>query len=161
MNELHVNQDQVPWEEQRSPGGKFQKFRRFLTQELGYPKNMGPQAGGMPFDIELTRVPSGAANFPYHHHAAQWEAYIIVEGNGILRLDDGERVVKKGEVIVCPPGHAHQLRNEGVEDLVYYVIADNPPCDVFYYPDSDKYGMRTDLKFFKMTETDYYEGEEE
>ena len=160
MKKISINQESVPWEEERSPAGKFHKFRRHLTRFLGYAKDKGAHEDGMPYDIELTRVPAGSINFPYHEHANLWESYIILEGAGILRTENGERKIGKGEVVVCPPGMAHQIRNDGDTDLLYYVIADNSGCDLFYYPDSDKYGMKPDFKFFKISKADYFDGEE-
>lgn len=161
MEKLKVNQESIAWDEQRSPGGRFVKFRRHLTQALGYARDPAPGDAAMPFDIEMTRIPPGCANYPYHQHATQWEAYLILDGEGVLRTDDGENAVRAGDFVVCPPGKPHQLRNDGERDLTYYVIADNPASDLFYYPDSDKYGKRPGLKFFRMVETDYYEGEDD
>ena len=39
------------------------------------------------------------------------------------------------------------------------IISDNPPLDTFYYPDSDKWGMRPPGKLFRLTEVDYFDGE--
>ena len=50
--------------------------------------------------------------------------------------------------------------NTGEEDLVYYVIADNPQVDIVHYPDSDKWGSMPQRIFFQMQPVDYYEGEE-
>ena len=62
--------------------------------------------------------------------------------------------------MVFPPGEAHQLINTGSEDLVYYVIADNPQADVVFYPDSNKWLAKPAKKCFEMKEVDYFAGEE-
>ncbi len=116
--------------------------------------------GGHPFDVELTRLPAGATNFPYHAHTAQWEVYLILSGSGQIRSNDVVTQIKAGDSIVCPPGDAHQITNTGSEDLVYYVIADNPPAEIGFYPDTQKWGIIPQRKFFRMQEADYYEGEE-
>src|ERR1700722_18520798 len=124
-----VKDSDLKWTEQRSPRGRFHLFRRHISEALGAPRDAGVAGGGHPFDVEMTRLPPGAANFPFHAHAAQWEFYIILSGSGELRAGDSTVQVKPGDTMICPPGEAHQLKNIGDVDLVYYVIADNPPAD--------------------------------
>jgi hypothetical protein len=40
------------------------------------------------------------------------------------------------------------------------LIADNPPVDIWHYPDSDKWGFRPPRKIFRAAEIDYWAGEE-
>jgi uncharacterized cupin superfamily protein len=155
-----VPTSEVQWQEQRSPKGRFHLFRRHLSEALGAPRDAGVAKGGHPFDVEMTRLPPGAANFPFHAHAAQWEFYIILSGTGEMRVVETIVPVKPGDAMMCPPGEAHQLKNTGDSDLVYYVIADNPPADVGFYPDSQKWTIKPQRKYFKMQEVEYYEGEE-
>jgi uncharacterized cupin superfamily protein len=68
--------------------------------------------------------------------------------------------IASGDAFVCPPGDAHQITNTGKEDLLYYVIADNPPVEVNFYPDSNKWLIKPQRKCFTIEETDYYDGEE-
>lgn len=65
-----------------------------------------------------------------------------------------------GEVILHPPGEAHQTFNPASEDLVVLIIADNPPNDTCYYPDSDKHGSRDLGINFRIQPVDYFDGEE-
>jgi uncharacterized cupin superfamily protein len=155
-----VNQSGVPWEERRSPKGRFHLFRRHLSEPMGAPRGAGVAGGGHPFDVEMTRLAPGAANFPLHAHSAQWELYIILSGSGEVRAGDTATAITAGDVLMCPPGEAHQLRNTGQEELIYYVIADNPPADVGYYPDSQKWAILPQRIFFRMQEVPYYEDEE-
>jgi uncharacterized cupin superfamily protein len=156
----HVQASQLKWVEQRSPRGRFHLFRAHISESLGAPRDAGVAAGGHPFDVEMTRLPPGATNFPCHAHAAQWEVYLILRGTGEMRTGDKVTPVAPGDSLVCPPGEAHQLKNVGEEDLVYYVIADNPPADVITYPDSQKWFVKPQRKAFKMQEIDYYAEEE-
>jgi uncharacterized cupin superfamily protein len=125
-----INSSQVEWTEQFSPKRKFGVFRKNLSLPTGGKKDIGTYGGGHPFDVELNRVPPKTANWPLHAHAAQWEAYLIISGSGILRTASGEEPIKSGDYIVHPPGEAHQMINSGEVELVYYVIADNPQADV-------------------------------
>ncbi len=156
----HTNESEIPCVERRSPGGRFHLFRRHISQALGAPADAPPANGGHPFDVELTKLPPGATNFPFHFHAAQWEFYLIRSGSGELRTSDGMVPIKTGDAFICPPGDAHQIKNTGSEDLVYYVIADNQSADVGYYPDTGKWFIKPQRKCFTLQEADYYAGEE-
>lgn len=155
-----VHESEVPWEERRSPKGLYHLFRRHLSEALGAPRSAGVAKGGHPFDVELARLAPGAANFPLHSHSAQWELYLILSGTGEVQAGDTVTAIRGGDVFMCPPGEAHQLRNTGSEELVYYVVADNPPVDVNHYPNSGKWAAMPQRKFFKIQEVDYFEGEE-
>lgn len=155
-----VNQSDLAWVEVRSPGGRFQVDRRHLSEALGAPRDATTAQGGHPFEVELARIPPGATNCPYHAHAAQWEFYVILSGTGEVRGGEALTTVGPGDSFIFPPGEAHQLRNTGGEDLVYYVIADNPPADVITYPDTGKWFVKPHRKSFRMVEEDYYAGEE-
>jgi uncharacterized cupin superfamily protein len=156
----HINEAALRWVEQRSPAGRFHLFRRHISEALGALRDAGLARGGHPFEVELSRLPPRATNFPYHAHAAQWELYLIQSGSGELRAGDFVLTVGAGDAFVFPPGEAHQLKNSGTEDLVYYVIADNPPADVISYPDSDKWFVKPHRKCFTLQEAAYYAGEE-
>ena len=59
-----------------------------------------------------------------------------------------------------PPGTAHQTTNTGTDDLVFFIIADNPPADFCHYPDSGKWALAHPRTIFRLTEADYFDGEE-
>jgi uncharacterized cupin superfamily protein len=66
-----------------------------------------------------------------------------------------------GDAFVFEPGQAHQIINNGSEDLVLYVVADNPIGESLYYPDSDKWMVPSpDDKLIRSEGLDYYDGEE-
>lgn len=158
MNKTHI--PSLPWEEAKSPTGKFHSFFRNVSLALGGVRNTGTWAGGHPFDLQMRRLPPGAAVCPFHSHLAQWEMFVVQSGAGTVRAGDASYPVSSGEVFVHPPGEPHQLTNTGAVDLEVLIIADNPPLDAFHYPDSNKWGLRPPGKFFRMTETDYFDGEE-
>jgi uncharacterized cupin superfamily protein len=155
-----INISQVSETEQHSPKGRFAVFRKHISVALGGLKDVGVFGGGHPFDLELVRVPSGRAAWPLHSHSAQWELYLIISGSGQVRTASGIAAVGVGDVIIHPPEEAHQLRNTGSDDLVYYVIADHALADVVHYPDSGKWFTKPQRKSFRMLEADYYDGEE-
>jgi len=156
----YANESDIKCVEQRSPRGRFHLFRRHISEALGAPRDAGVAGGGHPFDVELARLPPGATNFPFHAHAGQWELYLVLKGKGEVRAGDSTRMVTAGDNFIFPPGEPHQLKNTGSEDLVYYVIADNPPADVITYPDSNKWFVKPHRRSFIIQETDYYANEE-
>ena len=141
----------------QSPEGKYRNSYRLISEALGCPQGVGTWGGGNPFDLECTRVPAGATNFPYHIHHNQWELFLFVRGQGEVRGPDETVSVGPDDVILFPPGEAHQIINSGIEDLVYYIIADNPSADVIHYPDTDKWAVKPPRKLFRMAEVPYYE----
>jgi uncharacterized cupin superfamily protein len=158
MNKIHVTA--VPEEEQRSPGGKFHSWSRNLSLALGGVRNAGLWGGGHPFDLQIRRIPAGAAVCPFHVHFAQWEMFVILHGNATVRAGSESHPAVTGDVFIHPPGEAHQLSNPGPGDLEVLIIADNPQLDAFHYPDSDKWGFRPPGKIFRLTEVDYFDRED-
>jgi uncharacterized cupin superfamily protein len=144
-------------QEGKSPHGRYHVFRRSISEALGGQKDKGVWGGGHPFDLEWIRLPAGATNFPYHAHSAQWEMYVFISGRGEIRGPQEILPVESGESVLFPPGEAHQIINNSETDLIYYVIADHPPADIAFYPDTEKWAIKPPRKFFKMTEVPYYE----
>lgn len=158
MNKINLRD--LPESEQRSPTGKFHSFAKNVSLALGGIRNVGVWGGGHPFDFQVRRIPPGAAVCPFHAHIVQWEMFVVRRGTGTVRVSEERRAVGPGDCFLHPAGEAHQLINTGTEDLEVFIIADNPQLDGFWYPDSQKWGLRTPSVFFKMTPVDYFEGED-
>lgn len=93
---------------------------------------------GAGFDV----VPPGKQSCPYHFHHAQEEMFVILEGEGTLRVA-GERLpVRAGDVITLPAGpeYPHHLLNTGSVDLKYLSISTQQRPEICEYPDSGKVG---------------------
>jgi uncharacterized cupin superfamily protein len=155
-----VSIDDLPWDNFDSPKRKFRGDSKALSEAVGAKRNTPTGLGGHPFDLELGRIPPGFSGCPFHSHAAQWEFYIFLSGQGTVRTTEGLTPVSAGDVVLHPPGEAHQFTNTGTDDLHYFLIADNPVIDVWYYPDSKKMGVSSPRKFFPANEVDYWLGEE-
>jgi len=159
MKKVHI--PSIPEEELKSPTGKYHSFCRNISLALGGIRGTGTWGGGHPFDLQIRRIPPGAAVCPFHSHLGQWELFVVQSGEGTVRAGGETHPVKSGEVFVHPPGEPHQLINSGKADLVVLIVADNPPLDACYYPDSNKWALRPPGKVFRMTEVGYFDGEEE
>jgi uncharacterized cupin superfamily protein len=156
-----INQSAVPVVKQKSPKGTFELARQHISLALGGIKDVGEWGGGHPFDIERTILPPGKKNFPYHSHAAQFEYYIVISGQGKAKDETGQlRPITAGDHFYCPPGEAHQIINDSSADLEYFVIADHHRADVSAYPGTDKRMIKPEYKVIRLTEADYYEGQE-
>lgn len=162
MHKINLNDiKDEPW---HSPRGKYAAHFKGISIALGREPNSLDLAKRQPFDLEWTRIPPGKTNFPYHAHSAQWELYLVISGKGTVRHKDGTTEIVAGDAFIFGPDEPHQLTNQGPDDFVYYVIADNPIGESAYYPDSGKWkankSSATDRVVIKGTETDYFDGEE-
>jgi uncharacterized cupin superfamily protein len=155
-----LHPDTLRWESWSSPKGKFRGTSKELSIALGAKRNTPSGLGGHPFDLEFGRLAPGECGCPFHSHATQWELYYFLSGTGTVRTTEGLAPVAAGDIVLHPPGEAHQFTNTGATDLLYYLVADNPPLDVWYYPDSNKWGHSSPRKFFRATDADYWDGEE-
>jgi len=71
--------------------------------------------------------------------------YIVVSGTGQIRTEKGLEPIVAGDAIFFSPGEAHQIVNNSAQELIFYIIADNPIGETGYYPDSDKWGLPVNI----------------
>lgn len=145
-----------------SPQGKFAGTFYNLTSALGYDPREPNKSKQAPFDVAIHHIPPGKANFPFHSHSAQFEFYHVLSGEGKLRLESEEIVITQGDAFMCEPGEAHQIINSGDQELIYYVVADNPRGESCHYPDSNKWSVRSPGQrlLLRSKPLDYFDGEE-
>jgi uncharacterized cupin superfamily protein len=156
-----VNTNKMEEESWQSPKGKFGGLAKQVSAALGCDPSSTDIRERHPFAIEIARIPAGKSNWPYHSHSAQWEFYHVISGKGLVRHEEGTTEIVAGEAFLFEPGQAHQVINNGSEELVLYVVADNPIGESLYYPDSDKWMVPSpDDKLIRSEGLDYYGGEE-
>ena len=144
-----------------SPKGKFVGAGKQVSEALGREPFSTDFKERHPFDVEICRIPPGKTPYPYHSHSAQWEFYHVISGRGIARDKDGTTPIEAGDAFIFPPDEPHQLINNGSEDLVLYVVADNPIGESSYFHDSRKWLVRSPERAIIRSENlDYYDGEE-
>jgi mannose-6-phosphate isomerase-like protein (cupin superfamily) len=66
-------------------------------------------------------VPPGST-IGFHKHGENEEMYIVLEGNGLMKIEDDEVTVGKGDMILNPPGGRHGLINNSDENIDILVI---------------------------------------
>jgi uncharacterized cupin superfamily protein len=83
----------------------------------------------------------GKVGCPFHFHYAQEEMFVILEGQGTLRVADERIAVRAGDVIDIPAGpeYPHQILNTSQGMLKYLSISTQEHPEVCEYPDSGKY----------------------
>lgn len=126
--------------------------------------------GARKLGYNLTVLPPGKAQCPFHCHRGEEEMFLILEGEGELRFGDQRYRIRAHDVIACPTGGpevAHQIINTGTVDLRYLALSNRVELDACEYPDSNKVSIHADEprgsqlhKLFRAEATvDYYDRE--
>ncbi len=158
---LKINSNPLAEEPWSSPKGKFSGASKSVSEALGRKPQSTDLNERHPFDVEILRIPAGKTPYPYHSHSAQWEFYHVISGQGSVRHQDGTTPIEPGDAFVFKPGEPHQLINDNTEDLVLYVVADNPIGESVYYHDSKKWAVRSpERRVFRGEPLEQYDGEE-
>jgi len=156
-----VNTRTLEEEQWSSPKGKFASAGKEVSEALGRKPQSLDLNERHPFDVEICRIPAGKVACPYHSHSAQWEFYHVISGTGTCRHKDGTTPIEPGDAFIFPPGEPHQLAAAESEDLIVYVVADNPIGESCHYPDSQKWLVRSpERRLIASEPKEYYEGEE-
>jgi uncharacterized cupin superfamily protein len=156
-----INSNELEEYSWKSPQGKFSGAGKEISEALGWNPESGQARDSHPFAVEILRIAPGQTPYPFHSHSAQWEFYHVISGQGLAREEDGRVPIEAGDAFVFGPGEAHQLINNGTEDLVLYVIADNPIGESGYFPDSKKWLVRSpERRILRSENLDYFDGEE-
>lgn len=88
---------------------------RAIARELISPRNSRAES----MSIAEIVVPPGVEVSPHHHMME--EVYHVLEGEGVVMVEDELTVVKAGDSVVIRPHEWHNVRNEGEIPLRMYV----------------------------------------
>ncbi len=156
-----INSNELAEESWSSPKGKFAGAGKEISEALGRKPHSTDLLERHPFDVEMVRIAPGKTPYPFHLHSQQWEFYHVISGTGQARHKEGTTPIGPGDAFLFKPNEPHQLINDGAQDLVLYVVADNPMGESVYYPDSQKWGVRSpERRVFRGEALDYYDREE-
>jgi mannose-6-phosphate isomerase-like protein (cupin superfamily) len=89
---------------------------------IGFKRVVTNGAGGAYRFLDLSIVPPGATIGVHTHEPDNEEIYVVIAGQGRMRLDDREFDVSAGHVIINGAGGTHGLSNTGDCDLKLMVI---------------------------------------
>ncbi|HNK19307.1 MAG TPA: cupin domain-containing protein [Piscinibacter sp.] len=126
--------------------------------------------GARQLGYNLTELPPGKAQCPFHSHRAEEEMFLILEGEGELRFGERRYPIRRHDVIACPTGGpevAHQIVNTGHTVLRYLAVSTMADVEICEYPDSGKVGLfasapgtpRLRALHRTVSAVDYYDGE--
>lgn len=137
---------------------------------------IGARIGARMLGCSLIETAPGCRASPLHNHRCNEELFLILDGEGTLRIGSERYSIRSGDIIACPPGGpetAHQIENTSDAPLRYLAISTMVEPDVIDYPDSGKFlvkgrlpagdGARNEtFRFIGRRETslDYWDGEE-
>jgi mannose-6-phosphate isomerase-like protein (cupin superfamily) len=81
--------------------------------------------------VGIARLPANGALRPHRHQ--QHEAYLVLEGTGVVTIDGSSRPVCPGATVFIPGNAVHSIESTGETDLrVAYVFAADSFEDVEY-----------------------------
>jgi len=133
MSQPFVNLSEVEFSDVEENGFYTSRRAQFSAsigaQQLGY---------------NLTELPPGSAQCPFHSHRAEEEMFLILEGEGELRYGEQTFRIRPHDVIACPTGgpeSAHQIINTGAVPMRYLSLSVRADVEVCEYPDSNKIGV--------------------
>lgn len=149
------------WDHERSRPG-------FVSRSI----DVGIRLGSELLGATLYECGPGNRVWPYHLHHANEELLLVLDGTPTVRTPEGERELKRGEVVVFRrgPAGAHQLLNRSDHPARFLIVSTMLAPDVCEFPDSGKIGIwaeaapgapqaRPPQLFLHDGEVDYWEGE--
>lgn len=71
--------------------------------------------------IDRVVVPPGST-IGFHKHGENEEMYIFLDGTGLMKIEDDEIVVKKGDMVLNPAGGRHGLINNSKMSIDVLVL---------------------------------------
>jgi uncharacterized cupin superfamily protein len=102
---------------------------------------LGAGTAASKLGISVDTLAPGMRGCPYHFHYAQEEAFVVLAGEGSLRVAGEMLPLATGDVVFIPPGpdYPHQIVNTSAAPLTYLSISTRESPEVVEYPDSGKY----------------------
>lgn len=128
----------------RSTSGYPEPYRsRVLPREK---RALGDALGLTKVGVNLTTLPPGKESSMRHWHTHEDELVYVLEGEVVLRTDDGEHVLRAGTCAGFPAGaeNGHQLINRSDRPARYLEISNRDPADGAVYSDAE-----VDLRYSK------------
>lgn len=119
------------------------------------------------YTVAIYDIPPQKSNYPYHYHTKDDEIFYIIKGIGTLETPEGNKEIKAGDIIICPPCDkgAHKLTNISSTETLSYIEFDiTHKPEVVIYPHTNKIGVigleEDNIFFQKDTRVNYYDGED-
>lgn len=86
---------------------------------------MHPEHDSLPIGYSLAHavIRPGQRTLRHHLEGAS-EAYYLLQGSGVMHIDQEQRPVRAGDALLIPPGSVQFLENTGSDDLVFLAIVE-------------------------------------
>lgn len=101
----------IAWQE--FPG----HFGGALSKALVGPEN----SGSARVDFRISRY-APSAYVAEHVHQVQEQVYYVLEGEGVLTLNEEQHLMRPHDYVYVPPGVRHSFTNTGLAGLVFLVM---------------------------------------
>ena len=103
----------------------------------------------------------GKASAPAHCHSLEEEIFVVLDGEGTLRLDDEQTPVRAGHVVSRPAGTgvAHAFI-AGERGLTYLAYGTREHGDMCFYPRLGQDLLRGLGVIARVERLDYWDGED-
>lgn len=100
---------------------------------------LGDALGLTKIGVNLTTLFPGKESALRHYHSHEDELVFVLEGEVVLRTDDGEQVLTAGQCAGFPAGapNGHHFVNRSAAPARYLEISNRDPEDGVEYPDED------------------------
>ena len=110
--------------------------RRVLPREV---RTLGDALGLTRIGVNLVRILPGKESSMRHWHTHEDEFVYLLEGELVLRTDEGEQLLTSGMCAGFPAGEGdgHQLVNCSAAVATFLVVSNRHPEDTAYYSDAD------------------------
>lgn len=116
---------------------------------------LGDSVGSEKIYVNIDFVEPGGESVKYHSHSKQEEFFLIMSGEGILKTDGKEILIKTGDIFSKPAGKgiAHKFINSGSEILKILDIGTREKNDVAIYPDENIVFLRDEKLVFNINDS--------
>lgn len=122
-------------------------------------RDLGSALGSTLTGLSHQTIPAGAEGWPPHVHSAEDEIFVVLSGEGEVRLGEEAFPVRAGSVVGRPAGSrvAHSFR--ATTELTLLSWGPREPNDMVYYPRSQKVALRGLGVRFRIEPLEYWDGE--
>ena len=118
----------------------MRKVNVLSRQASGNPLRAGQAIGAAQIGASVYALADGERTAPFHFHHGGEEWLIALDGSPCVRTPDGERTLRKGDVLCFPAGAAgtHEVTGPGTVMLV----AENRSLDAIERPEDGTIELR-------------------
>jgi uncharacterized cupin superfamily protein len=111
-------------------------------------KRIGDAAGLTQFGVNLCRLEKNAQSSHRHWHTDEDEFVLVLEGEVVLKEEDGETVLKVGDAVAWKAGepNGHTIINRARRPALILEVGTRAKTDKVAYPDIDMAFEKTETE---------------